>query len=384
MKNIFFAITFMLVAAFSFSGCELADEGGLKLIPSGGADRVVGTDSTLMSLSVENFSISPSFDAETVEYTLVVSKATTPSLVVKAIGPEGATVTVAINGGSAVPVMEPGYSAVVALEETLDTNDIVASVTSEDALNTTEYHIRVYYLGTSASLSGLAVSLTNGSSGAVSSDLDPVFDPAHLTYAVGISYATASIDITVSMPEGSGMTATVDGWNALSGSPVPITNLPAAGGSRDITITVTSQDKGTTRDYTLTITKGAAPSTEARLDLLEFDYKYGVWYNDNTLLPEATPTNLLTKFNYSKSITWVISKVTLRFDVRPIDSSVKNITGRISIDGSATTPFTFSKSSDIYTGSVDSGGNGTVAEVFIDVTAEDETTVQTYTVTISI
>lgn len=328
MKKTASTIASILVAAFVASGCELGDGGGLRIIPSGDVERVEGVESALMSLSVEDFSISPAFDAETLEYTLVVSKVTTPSLSVRAIGPEGATVTVAINGGSAVPVTEPGSSVAVALDDGLDVNDIVASVTSENTLSTTEYHIRVYYLGTSASLSGLAVTLTNGSSGAVSSDLDPVFDPAHLVYGVGISYATTSIDVTVSMPEGSGMTATVDGWTALSGSPVPITNLPAAGGSRDITITVTSQDKGTTRDYTLTITKGAAPSTENRLKYLARGLKVlGVWYN-RTISPDPSEANLAISWLYESSDGgWIFSTISdYRVDLRPLDASIQGIT----------------------------------------------------------
>ncbi|MBN2078579.1 MAG: cadherin-like beta sandwich domain-containing protein [Spirochaetes bacterium] len=328
MKTILSNITLVLAAAFLISGCELNDGGGLKLIPPGGVERAVGEDATLKSLAVENFSISPAFDAETLEYTLVVSKATTSSLTVRAIGPDGADVTLAINGGSSVPVTGPVYSTAVALEDTLDVNDIVVSVTSEDALSTNEYHIRVYFLGTSASLSGLAVSLTNGSPGAISSDIDPVFDPAHLVYGVGISYATTSIDITVSMPEGSGMTATVDGWTALSGSPVPITSLPGPGASREITITVTSQDESATRDYTLTIIKGAAPSTENRLKYLARGLKvWGVWYN-RSISPDPSESNLAISWLYESSDGgWLFSSISdYRVDVRPLDASIQGIT----------------------------------------------------------
>lgn len=328
MKKTIRNITLMLAAALVITGCELNDSGGLQMIPPGAVEQTVGADATLKSLAVDNFTISPAFDAETLEYTLVVSKATTSSLTVRAIGPDGAAVTAAINGGSATPVTEPGYSAVMALEDTLDVNDIVASVVSEDTLSTNEYHIRVYYLGTSASLSGLDVTLTNGSPGAISSGLDPSFDPAHLTYAAGISYATTSIDITVSMPEGSGMTATVDGWTALSGSPVPITNLPAAGGSRDITITVTSQDEGTTRDYTLTITKGAAPSTENRLQYLARALKvWGIWYN-RSISPEASQANLAVSWLYESSDGgWLFSSISdYRVDLRPLDAAIQGIT----------------------------------------------------------
>jgi len=382
MKKTIRNITLMLAAALVITGCELNDSGGLQMIPPGAVEQAAGADATLKSLAVDNFTISPAFDAETLEYTLVVSKATTSSLTVRAIGPDGAAVSVAINGGSATPVTEPGYSAVMALEDTLDVNDIVASVVSEDTLSTNEYHIRVYYLGTSASLSGLDVTLTNGSPGAISSGLDPSFDPAHLTYAAGISYATTSIDITVSMPEGSGMTATVDGWTALSGSPVPITNLPAAGGSRDITITVTSQDEGTTRDYTLTISKGAAPSTEARLSALVFRVR---WYLD--LVSSYTIKDIgfscddyILSYNRNMDTAWRA----FRFTATPMSSDFSSISARgTCITGSQ--PL-ISNGDGSYTITIDLGYGNSFSypqTVYIDVTAEDEVTVKTYSITVN-
>ncbi len=326
MKRTIANIILMMTAALVISGCELTDTGGLKLVPPGSVEQAAGADATLKSLAVENYAISPAFDAATLEYTLVVTSATA-SLAVKAIGPEGAAVTIASNGEAAVPVTGPAYSVSVDLDNSLDVNDIVAAVTSEDGQTTAEYHVRVYYLGTSASLSGLAVSLTNGSPGAISSALSPVFDPAQLTgYTVGISYATESIDITVSMPEGSGMTAMVDGWTALSGSPVPITNLPGAGASRVITISVTSQDDSVTKNYTVTVTRGTAPSTEARLDYLQLRQYTAGWY---TLELGATSTSLLSDFMFTRIDGSAWSRTKYKVLISPIDDSVASMTAKV-------------------------------------------------------
>jgi hypothetical protein len=329
MRNAIRDIILIMTAAFVMSGCEMNDSGRMKILPPGSVPRTLDADAALKSLSVENFSISPAYDPEVLDYTLVVSKATTPSLTVRAIAPEGADVTVSINGEEAVPVSAPGYAVSVALDDAVDSNDIVMAVTSENGKAAGEYHLRVYYLGTSASLSGLSVGLTNGSPGAISGDLAPLFDPANFSYTVGISFATTSIDITVSIPEGSGMTVTVDGWSAVSGVAVPITNLPAASGSRAISITVKSQDLGTTKNYTITVSKGATPSAEARLKYLDRAVKvWGVWNDIDNFGPEASQANLAVSWLYeSKDGGWLFSSISdYRFYLRPIDASIQGIT----------------------------------------------------------
>lgn len=382
MKKRMRNIILVLAAALVMGGCELSDTGELKMIPPGSQEQVLGADAALKSLSVENYSISPAFEAATLEYTLVTVSSTT-SLSVRAIGPEGATVTISINGETAIPVVGPNYAVAVTLSGIVEVNDIVASVTSEDGQTASEYHIRVYFMGTSASLSGLAVSLTNGSAGAISSGLSPSFDPMETSYAVGISYATASIDITVTMPEGSGMTASVDGWNALSGVAVPITNLPVSGGSKDITITVTSQDKSASKDYTISISRDAAPSTEARLSDLVFRVR---WYLDTLSsysikdINFSSDDHMLTYDRVWTDTAWRA----FRFTATPLSSDISSIIARgTCITGSQALT---SNGDGSYTITIDLGYGNSFdypQTVYIDVTAEDESTVVTYEVEVT-
>lgn len=326
MKGLMLIVT----ATFVMSGCELIDGTGKKLFPPVSVAKNVGTVATLNSLSVENFSISPAFDPATIEYTLVVTKATTPSVTVKAIGHEGATVSVSLNGDAAVEVTGPSYTTLITLNDTLDVNDVLVSVVSEDGLATGEYHIRVYYKGTSASLSGLSVTLTNGSPGAISSELNPAFASNGFAYDVGISWAATSVDITISTPEGSGMTVMVDGWTAESGNAVPITDLPAPGASRALNIVVTSQDLSNTNTYVVTVTRGGAPSTENRLKFLDRAVKvWGIWNDiDNWGDPDPTEVTLAVIWDYSSSDGgWLFSSISdYRVYTRPIDASIQGIT----------------------------------------------------------
>ena len=56
----------------------------------------------------------------------------------------------------------------------------------------------------------------------------------------------------------------------------------------------------------------------------------------------------------------------------------------MSVDGGPETTFGLTESSGVYTGEASGGGDSSVTEVFIDVTAEDGTTVITYKVTVTV
>jgi hypothetical protein len=364
-------------------GCDILERGKKNIIPFGTIVPGAGSNASLVSFEAVGHSISPAFEAETTGYTLIVSKPATPTLTVRAIGPEGAAVTAGINDLTPEAVPETDYCATFTLDGSRDVNVITVSVTSEDGSATMAYTLRVYYEGTSASPSSLAVSLTSGSLGDVTESLTPTFDAGVTDYTVGISYAVTSVDVTLTLPEGSGMTAMVDGWTALSGVAVPITSLPAAGGSSTVTVAVTSQDESVTNTYTITIVKGAAPSTESRLKSLAFKYKWGgLWYNED-LSPDPTSAKLLTCFDYAANFSILITS-TFRLTVEPLENSITSIEGRVSVDGGPETSFNFSESSGVYTGELSGGGDSSVTEAFIDVTAEDGTTVTTYKVTITV
>ncbi len=300
--------------------------GGKVTLPYSSITPVAGSSASLLSLEIVNFAISPAFVFDTTEYTVIVNKSKTSSLTVRAIGPEGAAVMAGINESAPVPVPDSDYSVMVALDGARDVNVITVNVTSEDGSSTMAYTLRVYYEGTSASPSTMAITLTPGSPGGVMSNMSPAFDPEVHGYTVGISYAVTSISITLTLPEGSGMTALVDGWTALSGNAVPITTLPSPGGSGTITVAVTSQDKSTMRTYTITVTKEGEPSHEARLDYLQLKAYSGAWY-----LVDVGATATMLESNYMFAVTddsaWWRSRY--RILISPLDDSVSAMTAKV-------------------------------------------------------
>ncbi len=383
MKKTIQAVLLIIMTAAFMGGCDSTEKSEKDILPFATITPAAGSSASLHSLEAVNYAISPVFAPDIINYTIIVNKSATPTVTVRAIGPDGAAVTAGINDIAPVPVSGTGYSATLTLDGSRDVNVITVSVTSEDGTATMVYTLSVYYEGTSASPSGLAVSITPGSPGGVIAEMSPAFDTGVTDYTVGISYAVTSIDITLTLPEGSGITALVDGWTALSGTAVPITTLPSPGGSSTITVAVTSQDESVTKTYAITINKGAAPSSEARLESLSFKYKWGgLWYNE-ALSPDPTSSKLLTCFDYAANFSLLIVS-SFRFTVTPLDGSVSDIAGRVSVDGEPETMFSFSESSGVYTGDASGGGDGSVTEVFIDVTAEDGSTVITYKVTVTV
>ncbi|HOD15619.1 MAG TPA: cadherin-like beta sandwich domain-containing protein [Spirochaetota bacterium] len=388
MKKILQAIISFTAVIIFMSGCELMDAGGKKMLPFGDPDIPINDDAALKSMSVQDFAISPDFDPSTLEYSLYVAKSTTPSLTVQAIGPDGATVTAAINGGAPIAITAPGYSATMILNDTLTENDIEITVVSEDTLTTTVYMLRVYYLSSDAGLASLSVSAGDG---LIKTAFSPAFivgEASGTVHTVTLNYWATEIKVNLAL-QSPVMKAMVDGWSAENYEfAVPISDLPPTTGTiaqrtRDITVAVTSQDKSTTVHYIIRVTMDVAPSNEARLNSLVFSYQYLVWYNDVSLLPNATAENLLTVFNYAVSQTWVIASINCKFEVKPI-TTVTGIAGRYQIVGGSSGTFTFSgpDANGVYTGQCASGGDGKTTYYYIDITAGDGSTVKTYWITV--
>ncbi len=326
MKKTIHAALLILMTAALMGGCDSIKKSEKDILPFATIAPGAGGSAALKSFEAVGFSMSPVFEAETTGYTLIVSKPTTPTLTVRAIGPDGAAVTAGINDLTPVTVPETDYCATFTLDEARDVNVITVNVTSEDGSATMAYSLSVYYEGTSASPSGLAVSLTSGSLGGVTTDLSPSYDPNVADYTVGVSYAVTSIDITLTLPENSGMTALVDGWTASSGVAVPITSLPAPGGSGTITVSVTSQDESTTKTYTVNVIKEGEPSHEARLDYLQLKAYAGAWYLVDV---GATPTMLASTYMYAVTDDSAWWRSRYRVFISPMDNSVSSMTARV-------------------------------------------------------
>jgi hypothetical protein len=393
MKKILQSIIIMAAAAVLITGCDLLDSSGKKFLPYGDPQIPASSDASLKSLEIDNFALSPVFDAATTTYSLTVKKddgnpSTTDdvaALTIKAIGPDGSTVTGAINGGtpSALSV-DTDFRATFTLDSLLDTNSILVSVASEDGTATKDYTIVVSYYGTSASLANLSVAITPSTPGGISSAME-TFASTTYSYNVTISYAVTSIDITATTPAGSGMSISIDGWTADSGIPVSISDLRTYGANRTIAVIVKSQDLGTTKTYNIKVTRDMAPSSEAHLSSLVVQHVYLGTHTD-TLSPEATTAKLLeTDQFYTLALGWIWGPITMKFQVTPVNSSVSSISGRISVGGGSQTSFTFSKSGNTWSASPSTQiPTDNYGEIWIDVTAENGTTTKTYKITVNV
>lgn len=387
MKKIYQTVLIVMAAAVFISGCELTDEGGKKMLPFSDPGIPVSDDAALKSLTVANFSISPEFDSDTLEYSLYVAKSTTTSLEIQAIGPDGATLTASINAGDPITITGPDYIITAPLNDALTENDIVFTVVSEDTLQTTTYTLRVYYLSSDAGLTSLSVS---ADASLITTPFAPAFNPAEASGTVHtITLSHLATQITINLAPGSpAMTAMVDGWDASNyGFAVPIADLPPTAGTladrtRDITVAVTSQDKSTTVNYIIRVTMDLAPSNEARLSALKFEVE---WYLDfSSSFSERNIGFNMDDYLLSYTRIWSDSAWrAYRLTATPVSSEITSIKARGSyITGSVSMT---SNGDGSYSITVDRGYGNSLSyplTVYIDITAKDTVTVKTYTITI--
>ena len=105
-------------------------------------------------------------------------------------------------------------------------------------------------LSTDAKLNGLAITPS-------SVTLSPSFAAATTAYTASVSNSFASLRVTPTVNQANA-TVTVNGTTLASGQQSSRINLSV--GSNTITVVVTAQDGTTTKIYTLTVTRAAAPS----------------------------------------------------------------------------------------------------------------------------
>ena len=194
-------------------------------------------DAALKALSLSAGTLSPAFNAATTSYT--ASVANTVSEV---------TVTATANDDNASVAQSPANP--VALR--VGTNRITVTVTAEDG-TTGNYTVRVTRdaPGVSSNADLGALSLSEGA-------LSPAFDPAMLTYTASVGNDVDEVTVTASPNHGSAKVVQ---------SPVnPVTLVE---GANPITLTVTAEDATTTKTYTVTVTRDApGTSSDANLGTL--------------------------------------------------------------------------------------------------------------------
>ena len=186
-----------------------------------------------------------------------------------------------------------------------------------------------------------------------SGTLSPAFSSSEITYTASVNNSVTQVTITPTASHSSA-TITVNGNTATSGTGYTVTGLTV--GANTLTVIVTAQDSTTTKTYTVTLTRIAAPlSNNADLDDLTI--------SSGTLSPAFSSSEI----TYTASVNNSVTQVT-------ITPTASHSSATITVNGNTATSGTG------YTVTGLTVGANTLTVI---VTAQDSTTTKTYTVTLT-
>jgi len=301
------------------------------------ATRAASGNANLSLLKLSNGTLNPVFSAGTTGYTIDVNNSVVSVTVTPTTGV--ATSTVTINGATV-----PSGAASGAIALNVGANAINTVVTAQDGVTTKTYTLTVIRAASSnANLSTLGQS---------AGGLTPAFSSGTTSYTSSVSNAIATITLK---PVSSDANATikVNGTTVTSGTitaPIAV----AEGAQTVISTVVTAQDGATTKTYTLTVTR--APSTNATLS--------GIKLSNGTLSPAFTGATV----SYTASV--ANSVATIMITPATTDPAATIIVNGIAVtSGTASNPIALAE--------------GGPTAITIAVTAQNGTTMDTYTVMVT-
>ncbi|MGD9479659.1 cadherin-like beta sandwich domain-containing protein [Shinella sp. G-2] len=303
------------------------------------ANRALSANADLGALIPSVGTMTPTFDAATTSYALSVPNANTAVNFTPYADP-AASITV-----DGVPHTSGTASADVSLPTPLTPVTINVVVTAQDGTTTKTYQVVATRQGPpppSADADLIGIGLSN-------SGLTPSFSAGQLNYTSSVGNSIPSIRVT---PYASDTAATI----TVNGDPVTShaqsNAIPLVVGDNPITIVVKSPNNAVTKTYTVTLNR--APSSNA--DLAGLDLSRG------TLSPSfASGTT-----GYSASVTG-ISEITVRPTLADPTATVR-VNGTLVATTTASDPISLAV------------GANTISVV---VTAQDLTTVKTYTLSVT-
>ncbi|WP_186424269.1 cadherin-like beta sandwich domain-containing protein [Pannonibacter sp. TSB10GB1] len=299
--------------------------------------RAGATVATLANLVLSQGTLSPGFASGTTSYTASVDNAVTSLTVTPTVTDANATVTV--NGNTVT-----SGSASDTINLNVGSNTVTVVVTAQDGTTTQTYTVtvtRAAPVSTVATLSNLVLS---------AGTLDPVFASGTTSYTASVENTVTTLTLTPTLSDANA-TVTVNGNAVLSGNASGAINLGV--GDNTITIIVTAQDGVTTQTYTVVINRAAsAIATLASLTLSQ---------------GELSPAFASDTLNYTTKVENSVTSVT-------VTPAATQPNATITVNGSA-----------VASGSASSAINLEVGEntISVVVTAQNGTTVQTYTVTVT-
>ncbi|MBD8499461.1 cadherin-like beta sandwich domain-containing protein [Paenibacillus arenosi] len=206
----------------------------------------LSSNADLSGLTLSAGTLSPTFASGTLSYTADVAHSVAELHVRPTAADSKASVTV--NGAA----VASGNAHRVPLN--VGANPITVVVTAENGTKKT-YTVTVTRatppLSSNADLSGLTLS---------AGTLSPTFASGTLSYTADVANSVAELDVTPTVAE-SKATVTVNGMAVASGN---AHRVPLNVGANPITVVVTAED-GTTKTYTVTVTRAVPQSSDANL-----------------------------------------------------------------------------------------------------------------------
>ena len=288
------------------------------------------TDATLSALTLSGIDFG-TFASGTTSYSAQVANSVSQTTVTPAVKHSGASYVIKLGGVK-------DSDGVVSLS--VGSNVITVEVTAEDDETTQAYTVTVTRAeppSTDATLSGLTLSGIDFGT----------FDSSTTTYSAQVANSVSQTTVTPTLNDsGASYVIKLGGVTDADG----VVSLSV--GSNVITVEVTAEDDNTTQSYTVTVTRAEPPSTDATLSGLTLSgIDFGTFVSGTT--------------SYSAQVANSVSQTTVTPTLNDSGASyVTKLGGVTDVDGVV---------------SLSVGSN----VITVEVTAEDDETTQTYTVTVT-
>ena len=312
-----------------------------------------GTDATLSALALSAGTLDPVFGSATLTYTASVGNAVARITVTPTVNHAGAAVAYLDGGDDALADADGGTDG-QQVDLSVGANTVKVKVTAEDGTTTKTYTVTVTRLSNDATLSALALS---------EGTLDPAFASAKDSYTASVIHSVAQITVTPTASAAGATVAYLDGSDDALADADGGTDghqVDLSTGANTIKVKVTAED-GTTKTYTVTVTRAATAGTDATLSALAL--------SAGTLDPVFGSATL----TYTASVGNAVARITVTPTVNHAGAAVAYLDG-----------------SDDALADADGGTDGQQVDlsvgantVKVKVTAEDGTTTKTYTVTVT-
>ncbi len=293
------------------------------------------TDATLSGLTLSDVDFG-TFDSSTLTYTASVANGVSQTTVTPTVNDDGASYVIKLGGVK-------DTDGTVSLS--VGSNVITVEVTAEDDSTTKTYTVTVTRAeppSTDATLSGLTLS-----------DVDfGTFESATTSYTASVANGVTQTTVTPTVnDDGASYVIKLGGATDADGT------VALSVGSNVITVEVTAEDEDTTRTYTVTVTRAEPEtpeekSTDASLSALTLSGVSFGTFDSTTTSYTATVANTVTQTTVSPTVNHDGASYVIKL------GGTEDTDGTVSL----------------------SVGNNVIT---VEVTAEDEETTKTYTVTVT-